>query len=206
MLAQSADEVYYLIYEEEEDFLDQDGVMIKDKYGNTPLHHHASSDAEQSPAIVKALVEALVEAGASVNVQNKRLQTALHLAETPQIVKVILEAGGDPFEIYDKDGRTAFEAQSGSIEAMRRRIRERAAELELGESAVTAAALGQAAEQASWDEGQAGAAKCDALLPGVLCMLIAAALFAAKAGPCVLPVAAVKRSVEVQTVASSVEE
>jgi len=104
VLAQSAEEVEVLITR-------GDDPNRKDKNGDTPLHHHASSLAGTSPAIVKALLDA----GAVPTTQNKRLQTALHLAKTTSMVQVILEGGGDPFEIMDEDGRTAFEAQSPEI-------------------------------------------------------------------------------------------
>ena len=65
--------------------IDDDGEdpNLKDTDGNTPLHHHAANDS--APEVVIALLnrngggEAIK---ADPNIQNKRSQTALHLAKT----------------------------------------------------------------------------------------------------------------------------
>ena len=62
-----------------------------------------------------AIVEALLDAEALVNAQNKRGKTALHLVQTTSMARVLLGGGGDAFETTDEDGRTAFEAQTPKI-------------------------------------------------------------------------------------------
>ena len=76
----------------------------KDKNGDTPLHHYASAVGDVSPSIVKALLDG----GAMPNVQNKRLQTALHLAKTAAMVRVIMGGGGDPIEPRSAPDRPPF--------------------------------------------------------------------------------------------------
>ena len=103
-LAQSADEVRSLVDDGED-------PNAKDKAGNTPLHHHASSLIDSSVPIV----EALLDVGALVNAQNKRGKTVLHLVQAPGMARVLLAAGGNAFEIADEEGRSAFEAQTPKI-------------------------------------------------------------------------------------------
>ena len=62
-----------------------------------------------------AVVEALLDADAAVNAQNKHGKTALHLVQSPAMARVLLKHGGDAFEIADDEGRTAFESQTPKI-------------------------------------------------------------------------------------------
>jgi len=104
-LAQSAAEVQQLIGSGED-------PNVKDAAGNAPLHHHAPSLAASSIEVVRALLDSHQ---AQPNAQNKVGKTPLHLAQSTDMVRVLLAAGGDAFELADEDGRTAFESQTLTI-------------------------------------------------------------------------------------------
>ncbi len=59
-----------------------------------------------------SMVQALIKAGANIEVQDEYGGTPLHVAagfsETPAVVQALLDAGADP-KARDEDGRTPFD-------------------------------------------------------------------------------------------------
>ncbi|HVY76241.1 MAG TPA: ankyrin repeat domain-containing protein [Puia sp.] len=77
----------------------KEGVMVKDLYGDTPLHACVlKKDLE--------FVEEIMEYNPDLNAQNHKGQTALHYAAELNLVRIaslLLRCGGDP-NIQDKYG------------------------------------------------------------------------------------------------------
>ena len=63
-----------------------------------------------------AVIKTLAAVPGAASATDSENNTALHLAKTPAIVKVLLEAGGsNPRRIKNKDGKTAYEVQTREI-------------------------------------------------------------------------------------------
>ena len=63
-----------------------------------------------------AKIEALAAIPGSANTTDRDGNTCLHIAKTPEIVRLLLEAGGsNPRRIKNKDGKTAYEIQTREI-------------------------------------------------------------------------------------------
>ena len=77
---------------------------VKDPMGYTPLHNTADPPGKGRPPIAtqtgrNAVAVLLLRHGADVNAQTDHGDTALHgavMANNPDLVKVLLEAGADP--------------------------------------------------------------------------------------------------------------
>ena len=63
-----------------------------------------------------AKIEALAAIPGTANTTDRDGNTCLHIAKTPEIVRLLLEAGGsNPRRIKNKDGKTAYEIQTREI-------------------------------------------------------------------------------------------
>ena len=63
-----------------------------------------------------AVIKTLAAVPGAASATDSENNTALHLAKTPAIVKILLEAGGsNPRRIKNNDGKTAYEVQTGEI-------------------------------------------------------------------------------------------
>ena len=63
-----------------------------------------------------ATIEALASAPGAASATDSEGNTCLHVAKTPEIVRILLEAGGsNPRRIKNKDGKTAYEVQTREI-------------------------------------------------------------------------------------------
>ena len=63
-----------------------------------------------------ATIDALAAAPGAASATDRDGNTCLHVAKTPEIVKVLLEAGGsNPRRIKNNDGKTAYEVQTREI-------------------------------------------------------------------------------------------
>ena len=63
-----------------------------------------------------AVIKTLAAVPGAASATDSENNTALHLAKTPEIVKILLEAGGsNPRRIKNNDGKTAYEVQTREI-------------------------------------------------------------------------------------------
>ena len=63
-----------------------------------------------------ATIDALAAAPGAASATDRDGNTCLHVAKTPEIVRVLLEAGGsNPRRIKNNDGKTAYEVQTREI-------------------------------------------------------------------------------------------
>jgi len=71
-----------------------------DAGGNTLLHLAAASDKQE-------LVNVLIKAGVDVNIKNTLQRTALHYAQSPAVIKALIDAYANPDE-QDEEGNTVL--------------------------------------------------------------------------------------------------
>ena len=63
-----------------------------------------------------AVIKTLAAVPGAASATDSESNTALHLAKTPEIVRILLEAGGsNPRRIKNNDGKTAYEVQTREI-------------------------------------------------------------------------------------------
>ena len=66
-----------------------------------------------------AVIKTLAAVPGAASATDSENNTALHLAKTPEIVKILLEAGGsNPRRIKNNDGKTAYEVQTREIRGL----------------------------------------------------------------------------------------
>ena len=66
-----------------------------------------------------AVIKTLAAVPGAASATDSENNTALHLAKTPEIVRILLEAGGsNPRRIKNNDGKTAYEVQTREIRGL----------------------------------------------------------------------------------------